>query len=94
MSVSRAVYLVRHAERMDFNSEGEWDNKWPARAIEMGLDPTDAPLTEQGIIQATQAAIKIREQPKKIYTSPFARCAKTAEILASELIIRSFLVTV
>jgi len=84
VSVGKVVYLVRHAERMDFNSEGEWDNKWPARAIEMGLDPTDAPLTEQGIIQAAQAAIKIREEPKKVFTSPFLRCAQTAEIIASE----------
>jgi broad specificity phosphatase PhoE len=81
----KTVYLIRHAERMDFNAEQEWDNKWPERAIEMGLDPTDAPLTEQGIIQATQAITKIREQPIKIYTSPFARCVQTAEILASEL---------
>lgn len=84
MSVGRVVYLVRHAERMDFNSQGEWDNQWPARAIALGLDPTDAPLTEQGIIQAAQAAIKIGEEPKKVFTSPFLRCAQTAEILASE----------
>tara|TARA_A100001037_G_scaffold85320_1_gene77451 strand:+ start:236 stop:811 length:576 start_codon:yes stop_codon:yes gene_type:complete len=81
----KIVYLIRHAERMDFNAEQEWDNKWPKRAIEMGLDPTDAPLTEKGIIQATQTITKIREQPIKIYTSPFARCVQTAEILASEL---------
>ena len=81
----KIVYLIRHAERMDFNSEGKWDHEWPARAIEMGLDPNDAPLTEQGITQATQAAMKIRDQPIKIYTSPFARCSQTAEILASEM---------
>ena len=32
----KTVYLIRHVERMDFNAEQEWDNKWPERAIEMG----------------------------------------------------------
>ena len=77
------AYLVRHAERMDFNSQGEWDNQWPARAIALGLNPNDAPLTEEGRIQARQAAMSIQDSPIKVYTSPFLRCTQTADILAS-----------
>lgn len=89
---NREIYLVRHAERMDFNEKKEWDSGWPKRAASLGLEEKDAPLTEKGYSQARKAAEAINRNVKIIYTSPFLRCVQTAEAISEKLdcdIIRS-----
>lgn len=80
--MNKLVWLVRHAERADFNAKGEWDSTWPDRAKSIGEDPDDAPLTENGRKQAAHAASLIHGPLRKIYSSPFLRCRETAKIVA------------
>lgn len=77
----KIVWLVRHAERADF-SEGEWDPVWPERAIGLGQDPDDAPLTVAGRRQARHAASLLHGPLNRIYSSPFLRCIETARIIS------------
>ena len=78
----KIVWLVRHAERADFNDKGEWDPEWPQRARCLGEDPDDAPLTDNGKHQALHAASLLRAPLKCVYSSPFLRCRQTAQIIA------------
>lgn len=73
---------MRHGERLDFNDKGEWDAGWPARAQQLGMDPSDAPLTPDGAVQAKYAASMIGAPIKRVYSSPFRRCVETAEAIA------------
>ena len=82
---NREVYLVRHGERMDFNEKKEWDPGWPKRAVSLGLNPQDAPLTERGHSQARETAELIGRNVKNVYTSPFLRCVQTAEAISKSL---------
>ena len=82
---NREVYLVRHGERMDFNEKKEWDPGWPKRAVSLGLNPEDAPLTERGHSQAGETAELIGRNVKNVYTSPFLRCVQTAEAISKSL---------
>ena len=82
---NREVYLVRHGERMDFNEKKEWDPGWPKRAVSLGLNPEDAPLTERGHSQARDTAELIGRNVKNVYTSPFLRCVQTAEAISKSL---------
>ena len=79
MSGQRIVFLVRHAERMDFNAAGEWDTNWPEQATKLGLDWLDAPLTKNGSRQASHAATLIPPSIKRVFSSPFLRCLQTAK---------------
>ena len=81
----RSVYLVRHGERMDFNEKKKWDPEWPKRAVSLGLNPEDAPLTERGHSQARETAELIGRNVKNVYTSPFLRCVQTAEAISKSL---------
>jgi len=78
----RTVWLVRHAERADFNLEGIWDITWPDRARGLGQDPDDAPLTDAGGRQARHAASLIHGKLNRIYSSPFLRCLETARAIS------------
>ena len=78
----RTVWLVRHGLRQDFNEKQEWDRGWPERAKQLGIDPVDAPLTADGIVQAKHAASIIGGYVRHIYSSPFRRCTETAKEIA------------
>jgi len=64
---------------MDFNAAGEWDTNWPEQAIKLGLDWLDAPLTKNGLRQASHAATLISHSIKRVVSSPFLRCLQTAK---------------
>jgi broad specificity phosphatase PhoE len=71
----RELFVVRHGE-----SEGN------ARRVAQGRLPF--PLTGRGRAQAQQVASLFRAlgwQPRRVVTSPLARCAETAAILAEAL---------
>jgi len=83
----RKIWLVRHGERLDFNEQCEWYPEWLDRAKQAGIDtsgidPTDAPLTADGVIQAKYAASIICSPVKHVYSSPFRRCLETAKEIA------------
>ena len=79
---NRDVFLVRHAERMDFNDDLLWDPRWPERAVKLGLEPNDAPLTDRGLQQAEETAEFITAEIKEVFTSPFLRCLQTAKAIS------------
>ena len=63
----------------------KWDPEWPKRAVSLGLNPQDAPLTERGHSQARETAELIGRNVKNVYTSPFLRCVQTAEAISKSL---------
>lgn len=70
----RTVYLVRH---------GQPDTGFPGQKVCLGRK--DVPLTHEGEKQAERLARFFRGKDLAgIYTSPLARCRRTAEILAAK----------
>lgn len=73
----RNVFLVRHAERIDFV-----DPRWS----ESAEHPYDPPLSPNGLIQARDLARRLgREKIDHIISSPFMRTLQTASIVADAL---------
>lgn len=77
-----AFYFVRHGEP-DYSSVGEWNN------IPFGKD--FAGLSNQGIEQIRNAAIRLKEySPEIIISSPYTRTMQGAGIISRELDIPIF----
>jgi broad specificity phosphatase PhoE len=75
--VSRSIWLVRHASRLDFDDPG-----WAARAAR----PADPPLSAAGRREAEALAWRLAgERIAHLFCSPFLRCVETAAPIAGRL---------
>ena len=73
----RAVWLVRHGNRMDFVSP-----EWLATAAR----PHDPPLSPDGVVQAREVGVSLAgERIDHIFASPFLRAVQTASQIADVL---------
>jgi len=67
------IVLIRHGET-DWNIQGRYQGQ------------ADPPLNSQGVLQAQQLALALRNSDLQIlYTSPLQRAKQTAQILSDEL---------
>lgn len=71
------VWLVRHGERID-----AIDKTW----IKTASIPTNPPLTQKGVAQATETGCLIASHIKPhefvaVYSSPYLRCVQTANVI-------------
>jgi broad specificity phosphatase PhoE len=71
------LWLVRHGSRVDFV-----DPFWGKTAAR----PHDPGLSIEGVEQARRVAKRLRSEGiRRIFTSPFLRCAQTAQLVAGQL---------
>lgn len=71
------MLILRHAQ-------SEWNLHFSRTRVDPGIP--DPALTASGIVQAEQAADRLRRlQPTRILTSPYRRALQTATILAERL---------
>jgi broad specificity phosphatase PhoE len=71
------VWLLRHGEREDFH-----DLDW-GRTAERPHDPG---LSRAGIEQARAAGVRLADEGiRRIFTSPYLRCAQTAHLVAERV---------
>lgn len=74
---ARAIWLVRHGRRRDFDDPG-----WAATAAR----PHDPPLSAPGRVQAERLSWwLVDEGIGRVFSSPFLRCVETAAPLAERL---------
>mmetsp|Transcript_3515 Transcript_3515/g.7778 ORF Transcript_3515/g.7778 Transcript_3515/m.7778 type:complete len:280 (-) Transcript_3515:347-1186(-) len=87
MGTTTRIIVVRHGARFDYANPD-----WAPRAASLGLNPRDPPLSELGVRQAEQAAVRLaerleelQEKPDAILVSPYLRVIMTAQPLARKL---------
>ena len=79
MSRNTTFYLIRHGDRFDYANR----ELWRGRCSELGIEPTDPPLSSIGHAQARSVAAALSEAGvESILASPYLRVIQTAQPLA------------
>ena len=79
MSQAATIYLIRHGDRFDYANRELWRN----RCSQLGLEPSDPPLSAIGHSQARCVAAALASAGiERIFASPYLRVIQTAQPLA------------
>lgn len=84
--------FVRHAEALHNKEFHDSNND---KAVFMKKELKDAPLTEKGLEQARELAVKLSEKYKdsvELWSSPLSRCIQTANEIFEELDVEDYYV--
>jgi broad specificity phosphatase PhoE len=79
MSQASTIYLIRHGDRFDYANK----ELWRSRCSQLGMQPSDSPLSCLGHSQARYVAAALTGAGvERILSSPYLRVIQTAQPLA------------